>query len=86
MCVGYDVTSPTCRSRGAVLVVEPGIGKAALRAITADRHRGHPMETRGHRSPRKERPVEKGKVCTPSNSITLLKLRTVQMPTPMERN
>ena len=41
VCVGYDVTSPTCRSRGAVLVVEPGIGKAALRAITVDRYRGH---------------------------------------------
>ena len=74
LCAGYDVTSPTCRSRGAVLVVAPGVGGAALRAIIADRHRGHPMETRGHRSPRKERPVEKGKVCTPSNSITLLKL------------
>ena len=40
MCVGYDVTSPTRRSRGAVLVVEPGIGKAALRAITVGRFRG----------------------------------------------
>ena len=36
-------------------------GGAALRAITADRHRGHPMETRGYRSPRKERRVEKGR-------------------------
>ena len=44
-----------------MLVVEPGIGEAAFRVTTADRHRGHPMETRGYRSPREEKTSGKGK-------------------------
>ena len=37
----------------------------------------NPIVNRGYRSPRVERPVESGEVCTPSNSTTVPRLCTV---------